>query len=392
VLTPARDEDGWFVQHRPISAHSESQRLRDTLAAMEVSMASGLSPSNRRTREASKYAQIRAKYGIKSLKSPRSGNPGARRTIMSAPAQRSPSNNANLLNRTASLGVIQEQRVEHTSTVQMDASSAAAAATAAAEDDARVESIEAMSSAAHALLKSVNEGPRINLVPTGISSHTREVASYQDPHRESWTRSNYKQAQLMRRGALNSSINSGTAEALKRRQNALHGALLRVLVIDEEQPEPRTQSAPSSRLQARSHLQTQKIPRQINTQKSPGQDFTLKSPGRSNEDDSLLSSWDEDASEFEELPNKHQMPQTPQTPVMRASGGFSMDCGSKAYAKQSPAVEPAKNPRELLYSKQMAVQHERQRELPSRSFVRGPGSLQVVASGFQLAGRKYEPA
>ena len=66
---------------------------------------------------------------------------------------------------------------------------------------------------------------------------------------QSWTRSNYKQAQLMRRGALNSSINSGTAEALKRRQNALHGALLRVLVIDDEQPEPRTQSASSSRLQ-----------------------------------------------------------------------------------------------------------------------------------------------
>jgi hypothetical protein len=52
------------------------------------------------------------------------------------------------------------------------------------EDDARVESIEAMSSAGHALLETVNVVPRVNLVPTGISSHTREAASYQDPHRE----------------------------------------------------------------------------------------------------------------------------------------------------------------------------------------------------------------
>ena len=72
-----------------------------------------------------------------------------------------------------------------------------------------------------------------------------------------------------------------------------------------------------------------------------------------------------------------------------------MDCGSKAYVKQSPALDPVQNPRqvigtlcatsgqcwlvrELLYSKQMAVQHDRQREMPSRSFVRGPGSLQVL--------------
>lgn len=363
VIIPPRDENGWYQKHRPISAASSVTRLRDTLASMEVSIVPGLSPGKRRSRDAQSMCQIRAKYGVKTLCSPRSSNGG--RTIQSAPPQRRsvmPSADASIpveMHRAKSSVGLAPDKMDTEPPFNVDAS------------------------------MSANEMPPVNprasvmMVPTGDCLHNREIASYLDPHQQSWTRANYKRAALMRRGAVNACINSPTADALKRRQYALNRTLSRLYEHAEDQW---TQSSAGH---SEGHSATEgerRSPRRLPVS-SPVREqvaaipLTVKlSPG------SVLQSPTTSPREGENVAAKPSGPKSPR-PVIRAGGGFSMDCGLSEFTKHSSSKLDPPNPRALLYATQMAAQHERQKLMhEKRGFVRGPGSLQVVASGFQLSG------